>query len=88
MPPIPLSFYPAINSQPAAKASSAGSTAGTPPRLRSCVSCPISRDISKGDLTVAELEQVARAGSDTAAAQKMQKAKQKLFDGIRRKRTA
>jgi transposase InsO family protein len=42
----------------------------------------------KGDLTVAELERVAHAGSDTAAAQKMQKAKQKLFDGIGRKRTA
>jgi transposase InsO family protein len=42
----------------------------------------------KGDLTVAELEQVARAEGDTAAAQKMQKAKQKLFDEIRRKRTA
>jgi transposase InsO family protein len=42
----------------------------------------------KGDITVAELERVARAQSDTAAAQKMQKAKQKLFDGIRQKRTA
>jgi hypothetical protein len=42
----------------------------------------------KGDITVAELERIARAESDTAAAQKMQKAKQKLFDRIRRKRTA
>jgi transposase InsO family protein len=42
----------------------------------------------KGDLTVAELERVARAQSDTTAAQKMQEAKQKLFDRIRRKRTA
>lgn len=42
----------------------------------------------KGDLTVADLERVARAESDTAAALKMQNAKRKLFDGIRRKRTA
>lgn len=42
----------------------------------------------KGDITLAELEQVARGESDTAAAQEMQKAKQKLFDGIRRRRTA
>jgi transposase InsO family protein len=42
----------------------------------------------KGDVTVGELERVACAESDTTAAQKMQKAKQKLFDRIRQKRTA
>lgn len=42
----------------------------------------------RGDLTVEELERLARAESDTAAAQKMQKAKQKLFDGIRQRWTA
>lgn len=42
----------------------------------------------KGDITVTELERVAHAESDTTAAQKMQKAKRKLFNGIRRKRTA
>ncbi len=42
----------------------------------------------KADLTTAELERVARAQSDTAAAQKMQKAKQKLLAELRQKRTA
>lgn len=42
----------------------------------------------KEDIPVAELERVAGADSDTAAAQKMQKAKQTVFDGTHRKRPA
>lgn len=42
----------------------------------------------KYDLTVDDLERVARAESDTATAQKMQKAKQKLLAGLAQKRSA
>lgn len=42
----------------------------------------------KAGVTVADLERRARADSDTTAAQKMQRAKQKLLAGLRQKRTA
>ena len=42
----------------------------------------------KDGVTVEKLEAQARAMSDTMAAEEMQKAKQKLFNGIQRRRTA
>jgi transposase InsO family protein len=42
----------------------------------------------KGDVTIAGLEQQARAQSDTAAAREMQAAKQKLFASFRPRRSA
>jgi hypothetical protein len=42
----------------------------------------------KEGVTNQELEQRARRQTDTAAAEAMQKAKQKLFESFRRKRTA
>jgi len=42
----------------------------------------------KADVTISQLEQRARAKTDTAAAMEMQKAKQKLFAGIRPRRSA
>jgi len=42
----------------------------------------------KGDVTIEELEQRARAQTDTAAAAEMQQAKQKLFANIQRRKTA
>jgi transposase InsO family protein len=42
----------------------------------------------KSDVTITELEQRARAQSDTAAAREMQKAKQKLFVSFRQRQSA
>jgi transposase InsO family protein len=42
----------------------------------------------KADLTIAQLEQLARAQTDTQAAEKMQAAKRKLFTSFQRKRSA
>jgi transposase InsO family protein len=42
----------------------------------------------KGDVTIEELEQRARAQTDTAAAAEMQQAKQKLLANIQRRKTA
>lgn len=42
----------------------------------------------KGDLTIAELNEVACAESDTACARRMQEAKRKLFAKLRRRRSA
>ena len=49
------------------------------------------RDLARhlrAGLTVAELQRQAGAESDTVAAGRMQEAKQKLFAGIRQKRSA
>lgn len=42
----------------------------------------------RSDVTVSELEAIAKTASDTQAAQKMQEARAKLFAQLRRKRTA
>jgi transposase InsO family protein len=42
----------------------------------------------KSDVTIADLERQARAQTDTAAAEKMQKAKRELFASFQQKRTA
>lgn len=42
----------------------------------------------KAEVTIAELDEVARAESDTACARKMQRAKQKLFAGMRTRQSA
>jgi transposase InsO family protein len=42
----------------------------------------------KAEVTIQELEQKARAQTDTQAAEEMQKAKQKLFSGFHQRRTA
>ncbi len=47
----------------------------------------LARHLKEG-ITVEKLEAQARAMSDTVAAQEMQKAKQKLFNGIQHRRTA
>jgi hypothetical protein len=47
----------------------------------------LARHLKEG-VTIQELEQRARRQTDTAAAEAMQKAKQKLFESFQRRRTA
>ena len=42
----------------------------------------------RADVTIQQLEQTARAQTDTKAAEEMQKAKEKLFTGFQQRRTA
>ena len=70
-----------------AKASSGGCIGGTPRRgiLRQLPD--VARPL-RPEITVAELERIAKTESDTQAARKMQEAKRKLFGRLRQQRSA